>query len=232
MMDDTQSHMCAVLTGDIVNSSMLDAQERQNLFAAFPELSRMLRQRYPDEFRYNISNFRGDGWQLILNQPRKLLEICLFIRTYLRFAISEKEIDSRVGIGVGKVDFVPAGNVSAGYGSAYTVSGHLLEGLASNQRMALGFDTDQQPFIHATASTLVELIDAIITSWGSSQCQAVFWALQGLTQTQIAERWLPAPIKQPSVSNNLNRSAWATIRKTLAFFEEVIDRLAEREAGE
>ena len=231
-MNDTQSNMRAVLTGDIVNSSLLNPQERQKLFEAFPELSRMLRERYPDEVSYHISNFRGDGWQLILDHPRKLLEICLFIRTYLRFAITEKEIDSRIGIGVGRVDFVPAGNVSAGYGLAYTVSGHLLEVLASNQRMALGFDADKQPFIHDTASTLVELVDAIITSWGSSQCQAVFWALQGFTQTQIAERWLPAPIKQPSVSNNINRSAWPTIRKTLAFFEEVIDQLAEREPGE
>lgn len=221
----------AVLTGDVINSSKLIQPERQYLFEAFPKISAVLQKLYPGDVSH-ISNFRGDGWQLIVNKPYKSLEICLLIRTYLHFAITNKVIDSRIAIGVGNVDFVPAGNVSAGYGSAYTISGHLLEGLSTNQRMKLGFDTNKQPFIHATASTLVELVDAIITSWGSSQCQAVFWALQGFTQTQIAERWLPAPIKQPSVSNNINRSAWPTIRKTLAFFEQVIDRLAEREPGE
>lgn len=225
IMNDTQNDMRAVLTGDIINSSILDQQERQSLFEAFPKLSTILRELYPEEISYNISNFRGDGWQLIINHSRKSLEISLFIRTYLRFAITEKKIDSRITIGVGEVDFIPEGNVSAGFGSAYTVSGHLLEGLAANQRMALGFSTTRQPLINSTATILVELMDTIITAWGPSQCQAVFWALQGLTQTQIAERWLPAQITQPSVSNNINRSAWPTIKKSLAFFEEVINNL-------
>lgn len=222
-MDNTQTDMRAVLTGDIINSSILDQRERQRLFEAFPTLSTLLREHYPAEVSYNISNFRGDGWQLVVNHPRKTLEIGLFIRTYLRFAITQKKIDSRVAIGVGKVDFIPAGNVSAGYGSAYTLSGHLLESLAVHQRMVLGFSTTGQPLIQSTASILVELMDAIITSWGSSQCQAVFWALQGLTQIQIAERWLPEPITQPSVSSNINHSAWPAIKNSLAFFEEMFN---------
>lgn len=215
----------AVLTGDIVNSSILKPHERQNLFEAFPRLSVMLRDQYPDEVKYNISNFRGDGWQLIVNNPGKSLEIGLFIRTYLRFAITDKKIDSRITIGVGQVDFVPEGNVSAGYGSAYTVSGHLLEALSGNQRMALGFSVNEHTLLNSAAIILVELMDTIITSWGSSQCQAVYWALQGFTQKQIAERWLPEPIKQPSVSNNINRSAWPTIKRSLAFYEAAITTL-------
>jgi hypothetical protein len=222
-MNDPLNNECAVLTGDIVNSSILEPHERQNLFEAFPKISAMLRERYPDEVNTTISNFRGDGWQLIVNNPSKSLEISLFIRTYLRFAITDKKIDSRIAIGFGQVDFVPAGNVSAGYGSAYTVSGHQLEALSVNQRMALGFSTNEQPLINSAAIILVELMDAIITSWGPSQCQAVFWALQGFTQTQIAKRWLPTSIKQPSVSNNINRSAWPTIKRGLTFYEEVIE---------
>lgn len=215
----------AVLTGDIVNSSRLNPRERQNLFEAFPRLSVMLRAQYPAEVNYNISNFRGDGWQLIVNNPGKSLEIAIFIRTYLRFAIADKKLDTRIAIGVGQVDFVPEGNVSAGYGSAYTVSGHLLETLPGNQRMALGFAVNEHAHIKSAAIILVELVDAIITSWGASQCQAVHWALQGFTQTQIAERWLPEPIKQPSVSNNINRSAWPTIKRSLVFFNTAISGL-------
>lgn len=224
-MNESQENLRAVLTGDIINSSTLNPQERQDLFAAFPKLSSLLRERYPNEISYNISNFRGDGWQLVVNYPRKALEISLFIRTYIRFAITQEKIDSRVAIGIGGVDFIPAGNVSAGYGSAFTLSGHLLEALPAHQRMALGFPIDDLSLTHAAASMLVELMDSLITAWGASQCQAIFWALQGLTQTQIAERWLPAPITQPSVSNNLNRSSWPTIRKSLVFFEELLNNI-------
>lgn len=212
----------AVLTGDIVNSSKLLPRERQVLFEAFPILSAMLRERYPHAVHYNISNFRGDGWQLIVNQPAKSLEVSLYIRTYLRFAVTEKKIDSRIAIGIGQVDFVPEGNVSAGYGSAYTASGHLLEALPGSQRMALGFAAREPGLVHAAAVILVELVDTLVSAWGASQCQAVYWALQGLTQTQIAQRWQPAPIRQPSVSNNINRSAWPTIKRSLAFYEEAI----------
>lgn len=224
-MNDSQNNPRAVLTGDIINSSTLNQQERQELYEAFPRLSALLRERYPDEIHYNISNFRGDGWQLVVNHPRKVLEISLFIRTYIRFAITEKKIDSRVAIGIGGVDFIPEGNVSAGYGSAYTVSGHLLEALAAHQRMALGFSMDQLSIAHGAAVMLVELLDSVVTTWGASQCQAVFWALQGLTQTQIAARWQPQPITQPSVSSNLNRSSWLTIRKSLVFFEDLMNNM-------
>lgn len=224
-MTDSHNNMRAVLTGDIINSSTLNQRERQELYEAFPRLSAQLRERYPAEIGYEISNFRGDSWQLVVNQPGKALEVSLFIRTYIRFSITDRNIDSRVAIGVGGVDFIPEGNVSAGYGSAYTVSGHLLEGLPAHQRMALGYSIDPPSLAHGAATTLVELLDSIVSAWGASQCQAVFWALQGLTQTQIAARWLPAPITQPSVSSNLNRSSWLTIRKSLAFFEELLNNL-------
>lgn len=224
-MNEAQNNPRAVLTGDIINSSTLNQQERQGLFDTFPRLSALLRDRYPNEIHTSISNFRGDGWQLVVDHPPKALEISLFVRTYIRFTITQKKIDSRIAIGIGGVDFIPEGNVSAGYGSAYTVSGHLLEALGAHERMALGFSMDQLSIAHGAAVMLVELLDDIISAWGTSQCQAVFWALQGLTQTQIAERWLPAPITQPSVSNNLSRSSWSRITKSLVFFEELMNHL-------
>ena len=220
-MMDRQNNLRAVLTGDIVNSSLLNARERQKLYEAFPALSARLRERYPDEVSHDLSNFRGDGWQVLVNHPRAALEVALFIRSYLRFPVTDKDIDSRVAIGIGEVDFVPEDNVSAGYGSAYTLSGHLLETLPVEQHMAVGFDLDKQPINHSTIAILVELMDAIISAWGANHCQAVFWALQGYNQKEIAERWQPAPITQPSVSYNLKRAAWTTIKKGLTAFAEL-----------
>jgi len=215
----------AVLTGDIVNSSNLLPRDRQKLFETFPRLSAMLRERYPQAVRHDISNFRGDSWQLIIARPEKSLEISLYIRTYLRFAVSERKLDSRIAIGIGEVEFIPENNVSAGYGSAYTASGHLLETLSGSQRMALGFAAPEDSLAHNAAVILVELVDTLVTSWRASQCQAVYWALQGLTQTQIAQRWHPAPIRQPSVSNNISRSAWPTIKRSLIFYEDAMTRV-------
>lgn len=222
-MDVIKNSERAVLTGDIVHSSLLKPRDRQSLFEAFPKLSALLRERYPDEVSGTISNFRGDGWQLVVDHPGRALEISLFVRTYLRFAVTEKKIDSRVTIGIGLVEFAPADNVSAGYGAAYTVSGHLLESLPASQRMAVGFSRSALPGITSGAVILVELLDAIVTPWGASQSQAVYWALQGLTQAEIATRWQPAPISQPSISSSLRRASWPAVKNSLACFNELVE---------
>lgn len=221
-MSAATSEIRAVLTGDIVHSSRLNPRDRKTLFEAFPKLSALLHERYPQEVTTYLSNFRGDGWQLVVDQPQKALEISVFIRSYLRFAVTEKQIDSRIAIGIGEVEFAPENNVSAGFGAAYTISGRLLEELPGGQRMALGFASSSQTLTVASAATLVELMDAIITEWGVSQCQAVYWALQGLTQTEIAAHWQPNPITQPSVSSSIRRAGWLPVKKALSHFEQLL----------
>ncbi len=223
-MNTCKNDEVAVLTGDIIGSSKMDPQERIALYETFPRLSAMLKECYPSDVSYRISNFRGDGWQLIVDHTGKSLEIGLFIRTYIRFMFKKRRLDTRIAIGVGAVNFIPADNVSAGDGAAYTVSGRLLETL-STSRMGIGFTSESDSLVKSGAMITVELIDHIVTFWGAGQCQAVFWALQGYNQKEIAERWLPQPIKQPSVSTSLANSGWTRVRDSLAFFEKALGNL-------
>lgn len=221
-MSTATSEIRAVLTGDIVRSSLLNPDDRKILFEAFPNLSALLRKKYPREITTNISNFRGDGWQLVVDEPLKALEISVFIRTYLRFSVTDKQIDSRIAIGIGGIEFAPENNVSAGYGAAYTISGRLLEEIPGSQRMRLGFASSSQSLTSASAINLVELMDVIIMNWGVSQCQAVYWALQGLTQAEIGERWKPNPITQPSVSSSIRRAGWLPFKNAITHFEQLL----------
>jgi len=50
----------------------------------------LLRKNYPEDIPYEISNFRGDSWQIVCSQPQKALEVGLFIRTYLRFTFKHE----------------------------------------------------------------------------------------------------------------------------------------------
>lgn len=221
-MKTSPTHKVAVLTGDIVGSMGLNTEERYQLFQTFPILSKLLQKRYSRQIKYEISNFRGDAWQLVVDQPQKSIEISLFIRTYLRYKFNKNLLDTRIAIGIGKVDFIPEENVSAGNGEAFILSGHLLDELQTS-RMALDF-TDPKDMMRVKCTrTIVELMDAIITPWGAGQCQAVHWALQGYTQNQIAEAWWPNPIRQPSVSKSLKTAGWDQIESALSNLEKLLE---------
>ena len=213
-----------VLTGDIVRSSSLDNDRRKKLFDSLLELSILLEDNYSNDIVEKLSKFRGDSWQLLIKNPGKCLEISLFIRTYIRYKFKTEKLDSRIGIAIGSVDYIPKQNISEGFGAAYTISGELLDSLKKTRmsiRIESGLENKYSPFL----TSLTNATDAIITSWTAAQCQVVFWSLQKMTQTQISERWQPAPIAQSSVAKHLKAAQWYYIKETLAVFESSMNLL-------
>jgi len=211
----------AVLTGDIVGSTRLSIDKRKELFRVFPVLSERLTEEYSNVVPYQISNFRGDGWQLIVDQPQKALEISIFIRSFFRFRFSKEALDSRIAIGIGQIDFIPKNNISGGDGPAYIISGRQLENLKS-ERMSIDFAPDIELSAKLGLQGIVTLLDHIATKWSESQSQVIYWALQEKKQIDIAQKWYPLPISQGAVSKNLASSGWDAIKKNLEIFEKII----------
>ena len=85
--------------------------------------------------------------------------------------------------------------------------------------MAVGLPIESDPLAQAAVDSLVGLLDFIITAWSPSQCQAIFLALHGYKQEEIAHHWSPAPITQASVSTILKTAGWVHVKKSLAAFE-------------
>jgi len=212
----------AVITGDIVGSSKMDAERRLILYQTFPLLSKRLGEIYPNAVKYRISNFRGDGWQIVVNSPEKAVEISLYIRTYIRFTFQDEKLDTRIAIGIGPVQFIPEDNVSAGDGPAYLTSGRLLETMADGF-MGIDFSSaSKDNLLFDSLVNLVGLLDVLVTSWGPGHSQAVNLALQGLLQKEIASTWWPDPIKQPSVSKSLQIAGWSQVKSSLLLMERLI----------
>jgi len=196
------------------------------LYTTFADLSILLRKNYPEDIPYEISNFRGDSWQIVCSQPQKALEVGLFIRSYMRFTFKHEKLDTRLAIGIGSIIFIPAENISAGDGEAFTLSGHLLDAMESG-RMAIALPEGSDPVVSTALAILVSLLDYLPTSWSASQAQAVFWSLHGYKQEEIAGHWQPAPITQASVSAILKKAGWPLVKKSLSAFEILIAALEE-----
>ncbi len=217
----TPNRVVAVLTGDIVKSSLLTGERRHFLYESLQKVSELVKDKYPNDVLFDLAKFRGDGWQLLISNPQKGFEIGLFIRTYIRYKFKPEKLDTRIAIAVGNIDFIPENNVSEGYGSAFSESGRLLDSM-KNQRMIFGFTLENESLSNKLVTSLIKTLDALVTSWTTPQCQSVFQALQGFTQLEIAKQWDPNPISQASVANHLKSAGWDLINKSNEFFAEMM----------
>ena len=216
-MDPAATGLRAVLTGDIVGSSRLTASFRRELSGVLKRCAKDTRKAFPGAVPYDLSVFRGDAWQLIVSDPSAALRAALFFRA----AVVERSpagarLDTRVAIGIERIDFVPAGQVAEGDGPAFRKSGAALDALGDQSRMTIA-----GPVANPPLAVAVTLIDAIVQEWTAPQARAVKGRLRGLTQADIAESW-PKPISQQAVGRHLQRAHWAAVDPALAWAEEVL----------
>lgn len=211
----------AVLTGDVVGSSKLTARDRKKLISALKNASRSVRKAFADAVPRDIDIFRGDSWQLIVTDPPKAIRIGLFMRAAFKSEWGNGKNDTRIAIGIGKVDFIPAGSISEGDGEAFRRSGTALERMKKNTRMQLSLP-DQSA--EETANVILYLVDTIAMRWTNRQARAVTGALEGLTQDEIAKRWKQSTSQQ-NVAKHLSGSGWRGIENALLYIENTLKKL-------
>lgn len=220
---DSQS-LYAVITGDVVNSSVLAPEKRERLPGVLRDSYDELRASFPGQLPLPLSIFRGDGWQMVLPAAGKALTVALSFRSRFLFRAArsrqkQKPYDLRLAIGIGGIDFIPDEATHEGDGGAFRCSGRALEEMRAPHRMAFAFPGNPREEILAV---VVELMDALFMGWTPGQACAVAGSLEGLTQQQIGERWPGGAVRQQTVARHLERASFATVRSATERFEEEI----------
>jgi hypothetical protein len=206
----------AVITGDIVRSSSLSGndleQVRAQLLSAFMDVrgwgKRILRGR-PDFFR-------GDAWQILLSDPGRALRVALYIRSQL---ISTGIADTRLSIGIGRVDALSRRRVSLSTGEAFTLSGRGLDRMSVDTGIAIECPQSAGP-LTAWLAVTGQLCDSLVRGWTRRQASVVAFSLhpQELTQDEIAALLRPAVSRQ-SVTKTLDSANWDALRAAIGVFE-------------
>jgi hypothetical protein len=206
-------HLRAVLTGDVVASSQLPAEQRRLLPAILKGAAKDLERAFPKAVAGPLAVFRGDSWQLIVSEPALSLQAGLLFRSGVIAASGAGlRLDTRMAIAVDTIDFMPSGRVSEGDGPAYRASGAALDDLGTGVRMC--FVAPGAPDLWKAT---IGLLDAIIQDWTVLQALAVKGRLQGRTQAEIAARW-PERITQQTVARHLARAHWPVVEDMLPRF--------------
>ncbi len=200
----------AVLTADIVNSSLIDRKQLDNLLSALKD--ELKRVRAKNDF------YRGDSFH-VLYEAEHALALSLRLRTIAKFGIwqDEKEsIDIRIAIGIGSVQ-EPFKDMATANGEAFMLSGRELDLLnKSSARLALRC-MDKK--IDAGLEGLALLADLLVQKMSPKQSEAVAELLLGATQMEAAKKLG----KSQSTINKLARAAnWGELDKAIQIYRKLV----------
>ncbi len=210
----------AVITGDIVGSSKLTASQRGRLLSVLKSSFHALKNIMIDGMRAPFEIHRGDSFQGVLSKPEAALRVAIAIRTCLRHGFETKQrrhaLDARIAVGIGQIDFLPAGRGSEGDGSAFRRSGQTLDAMKGDQRLIIRTPWQE---LDAEFDTACALLDALINRWSSEQAQAILGQIRGLTQEKAAREF---GVSQPAVRQRLKSAGGWAIEALCRRYEQVI----------
>lgn len=220
-MDIEQGKQYAVVSGDLVASSKIRPDLRQNLHRIVEDASRDMREFFGAGQIMGIDLYAGDSWQFLVENPANSLRAVLFLRAYLRAHV--EGADTRCAVGLGTIRFIPRDRVSEGDGEAFQRSGRLLQ--AMKKGPAMRFESGD-PQITKRWDLVLGLLDAVVrSSWTRRRSLAVTGEIRGWTQKKTAELWQKFGIrskelKQGTVSGYLDQAHWKAVSRALREFEQ------------
>ncbi|KZY40123.1 hypothetical protein A3731_01645 [Roseovarius sp. HI0049] len=168
----------AVFTGDLIGSRGVSAAAVDSAMDSLKSAAHALEN--ANGFSARFTRHRGDGWQILLPDPRLCLHAYLALSATLRAA--DTGLATRIAIGLGAVDFPGTTDLSDASGNAFVISGDLLESLDTDTAAIDG------PGITDWQRAVIQLADWIVTGWTAQQAEAVALTLLDTTHTTNADR--------------------------------------------
>jgi hypothetical protein len=201
--------MHAVLTGDIVNSTLLDKTHEQRLFS----LLNLILSGHRHEF------FRGDSFQAYITDPKDALKIALQCRTAaigLDPEASTVSADVRISIGIGNVE-TPVRALATAKGEAFLLSGRALDDLKSAEgRLIIVIENK----IAAVAlEVMSDYINSIYKQMTPKQAEVILELLNGNSQQQASENLKRS---KSTISQHVAAGRWDEISKILADYGRIV----------
>lgn len=160
-----------IITGDIIKSSTIQQEKRTLLLDAIRTLTEELKIRSV----LQTELFRGDSFQIVVDNPVEALKIAVLIRAGLK-SKTPKDIrepwDARISLGVGGISY-EADKVVVSDGEAFRLSGRELDEIGKRR---LTVKTRWED-VNAELKVSTAFADDIISGWSFAQAQVVYLTL-------------------------------------------------------
>jgi hypothetical protein len=213
----------AIITGDIINSSLLPKRIRGKLYPHLDAFIKSLGKDITGEVNH------GDWFRVILNNPAVALRTALNIKCYMKGMTAQHlspsvkrnsdasfKIDARIAIGIGKVDFINS-RLGTSDGEAFQLSGRTLDRIKSSHHTLAAASSNAA--INDELNVLLILLDAVFLKITPQQCQVIRRKLNGMKETDIAAE---LKIIQSAVNQRSTAGSWHAIEAAVNRFETII----------
>ena len=163
--------------------------------------------------------------QAALKKPELAVRAAVFLRVGLKLQSDPcRKFNTRIAIGVGRVDFVDAKRVSVSRGPAFALSGEALDAMEGSSLVFVAGD-DQHPVLPWLVHGVILLLDCVTGDWTPTVSRAVYGTLRGWTQEKAAERWpvhdkTGKRVTRQAVGDSLARGHWRVVEGVLQWFEQ------------
>ena len=205
--------MPAVLTGDIVNSTLLEPSQERELLQTL----RTLLAPYKAEF------FRGDSFQAYLTKAKDALKLGLQCRTAaiaLQADESTIKSDVKISIGIGNVE-QPISELGTAKGEAFILSGRAFDALQKTEgRLVI---STEDKLGNTALSVVSDYINSIYKQMTTKQAEVIFELLNGLSQQQVAEKLNRS---KSTISQHVTAGKWDEIENLIEKYEQIVQLIS------
>lgn len=204
----------------MVRSESIGLDKRDDLIKALRCVIEELQHQSP----MKMEIYRGDSFQIIVDNPAKSLRIASMIRAYLIGDAPKDEKngwDARISIGIGTIEY-NGESIVVSDGEAFRLSGRGLDNIEKN-RLAI---TTCWEDVNDEVDASIGFVDNLITNLSRNQASLLYLAVaKELPQVEIAGR---TGKSQQNISKTLNAAKEPLLSRYLNRFESLIKKYCEQ----
>jgi hypothetical protein len=203
----------AVITGDIMNFTKLNAAKRKSLI----EKTEALLKRWIKE-KQNAEIFRGDSYQVLFDEISEAITKSIQLICWFKKHSDEQlkiDLNTRISIGIGAVSY-RGKNVLNSDGEAFHLSGRNFDTMKNDEFLTIHTNNDQK---NAGIKIILNFVNKYIGNWTLAQAEVIFLLLEGKTQQEIAEQ---LSLSQPSVNSRLKSAGWKELEPTIKYIADLV----------
>lgn len=208
----TKVQNVTVFTGDLVNSTQLTKAQLAAAFDVLETCAKMAAEWHGASLQF--TRHRGDGWQVILAQPKYALRTALYFRASLKALGSE--FDTYIGIARGEAAIAIKEDLNSRNEDVFVNSGRALELIKKAKSAEVRI-----AYLNGGAESAATILaDKIVDDWTPTQAETMAHILQAFTETTYTEIAKALGKSRQTVTRTLTAAGFEPVFLALELLEQ------------
>jgi len=213
--------MAVVITGDLIESSKLAIDQRQQrINLLFEQLVTCLRQRWKNDSQLRGEIVQGDAFQIYTANDKDALRLAFIIRCFYRSQNAKQakyRYDCRLSVAIGEIQSLDNSALAKSGGFVFELSGRAIKHISKTGPQIV-FKSGQSAQ-EAAINMGLSLAELSIKGWRASQSKAI---LMKLVHSDTNQEWMAEHlgVSASAFSQRLNQAGWKAIETFLTYYEK------------